>query len=71
MREQSVECLSSQAYADRPIALHWEGERLEIQTIVSRWRTPESIHFLVRTGDERTFELNYLEADDNWIIHLK
>ncbi len=45
----TVECLSSSAYPERPIALTWEGERLEIIAILSQWRTPEALRFRVRT----------------------
>jgi hypothetical protein len=71
MAEQIVECLSSHSYADRPIAFQWKGERMEIRSIVSRWRTPDGHRFLVKTEDGQLFELNYLEAEDDWSILLR
>ena len=35
-----VECHSGFEYAERPIALTWEGQRLEIAAIESTWRIP-------------------------------
>jgi hypothetical protein len=63
-----VECHSESAYAERPIALTWDGVRLEVAEIPSRWRSPNQIHFRVRVLDGRIFELTYDEATDEWHI---
>lgn len=63
-----VECHSGHAYADRPIALHWNGERLEIEEIEARWRIPGGLRFRVRVLDGRVFELFYGELYDEWRI---
>jgi hypothetical protein len=68
MSPDKVECLSGQTYADRPIAIFWEGKRLLIKSIEARWRLPESRRFLIKTEDERIFELHYLELEDEWNI---
>lgn len=69
MSSDKVEFLSGQTYADRPIAIVWEGRRLPIQSIEARWRFPGGRRFLIKTADERLFELNYLEVEDEWNIH--
>jgi len=63
-----VECRSEGDYADRPVALHWEGQRLEIKKVLADWRTPEGKHFRVSTADDQTFELFYDGAIDAWQI---
>jgi hypothetical protein len=63
-----VECHSEFAYAERPVALTWEGQRLEIGEILAAWRVPEGRRFRVRTRSLRLFELTYREADDAWQI---
>jgi hypothetical protein len=63
-----VECHSGFTYPDRPIALTWEGQRLEIARILAEWRTPEKIHFRVRTADSREFELEYSHITDEWQV---
>jgi hypothetical protein len=68
MSSEIVECYSGQTYAERPLAFYWEGERLEITEILSRWRTPEHRHFLVRINNARQFKLTYNETDDLWTI---
>jgi hypothetical protein len=60
---ETVECHSSSAYDERPIALTWEGQRLDIIEILADWRTPDEHRFRVRTGDLRVFELAYRTAD--------
>jgi hypothetical protein len=66
---ETVECLSGSMYAERPLALRWEGERLEIEAILSQWRTAEERWFRVRTRDGRTFDLAYNEGEEGWKIH--
>ena len=50
-----VECHSGYTYAERPRAFTWEGERLDIETILAEWQTPESKHFRVITKQGQTF----------------
>lgn len=63
-----VECRSDTEYAERPVALHWQGERIEIVEILTRWRTPESKCFRVRTANGQIFELAYHETTSEWHI---
>ena len=64
-----VECRSEHEYAERPVALTWQGRRLEVGEILARWRTPGEKCFRVRTVDGQIFELAYIEAADEWRIH--
>jgi len=61
-----IECHSGFTYAEHPIALTWNGQRLEVDSVLAAWRTPGERRFRVRTRDLRTFELAYHEADDKW-----
>lgn len=63
-----VECRSDTEYAERPIALHWQGQRLEIAEILARWRKPGNKGFRVRTTDDQIFELIYNEVEADWQI---
>ncbi len=64
-----VECHSEFEYAEKPVALIWEGRRLEIIEILARWRIPGEKCFRVRSSDGQVFELFYGELDDGWRIH--
>lgn len=64
-----VECHSGYEYAERPIALHWEGQRLPIRAIQDEWRIPGGKKFCVQVEDGRIFELFYGELYDDWRIH--
>lgn len=66
---EPVECHSGYAYAERPTALHWQGQRLEITEIEAQWRTPEGRWFRVRAANDHRFELFYNEKDDGWKIN--
>jgi hypothetical protein len=66
---QRVECLSSSTYAERPLAFYWQGQRLEVERILARWRTPAANCFRVLTrGGQGAFELLYDECTDTWHI---
>jgi hypothetical protein len=65
-----VECHSGFEYAERPKALHWQGERLEIRKILKQWRQPGVKRFRVLTEDDQVFELSYQENQDSWTIVL-
>lgn len=70
MSPDPVECHSGYEYAERPLAIHWEGERLEIEAIEERWRIPGGKCFRVRVRDGRRFELFYGELYDEWRVNL-
>ena len=67
--KEIVECHSGYEYAERPIALHWEGKRLEIKSIESEWRIPGGHCFRVQTVQGPVFELFYGELYDEWRIN--
>ena len=69
MVDSSVECHSGFAYAERPLALKWQGHRLIVAEILEQSRTPAGRHFRIRTQDDQEFELVYDEANDEWSIH--
>jgi surfactin synthase thioesterase subunit len=64
-----VECHSDYTYAERPVALTWEGQRLEIAAILAEWRRLAEKHFRVRTQDGQHFELSYSEQTGEWQIY--
>jgi hypothetical protein len=64
-----VECYSGYEYAERPLALRWEGRRLEIEQVEAQWRIPGGKRFRVRTQDGRSFELFYGELYDEWRVN--
>ena len=63
-----VECRSDSTYAERPLSLVWEEQRLEIAEILSRWRGPGEKGFRVQTADRQVFELTYREISDEWKV---
>ena len=64
-----VECYSGSTYAERPVALYWDGQRVQIIDIEERWHIPGKMCFRVRAEDGRRFELFYDELDDHWEIN--
>lgn len=68
LEDAVVECHSGTTYAERPRAIRWQGERLEVAEIQAQWRIPEGRKFRVCTTRGAIFELTYLEADDEWRI---
>lgn len=68
--ETLVECHSGYEYAQRPVALYWEGNRLEVEQIEAEWRIPGGKRFRVHVQDGRVFELFYGELYDEWRVTL-
>jgi hypothetical protein len=70
-----VECHSGSSYADRPTAIHWQGQRLIITELLSQGRTPQAKWFRVRVGARQLFELSFVESavhvqsGQEWQIH--
>jgi hypothetical protein len=64
----TVECRSDSTYPERPVAVTWEGARHVVDTILSRWRTPEGIFFRIRTTDGLAFQFIYRIATDAWEV---
>ena len=64
----TVECHSGFTYAEHPVAVHWQGERVEVDSIISEWQSPQDKAFRARMKDGRTFELLYNETDDEWNV---
>jgi hypothetical protein len=67
-RAGQVVCHSGSEYAERPIALYWQENRLEINEIIARWREPAGKRFRVSTTAGQAFELFYVEASGEWQI---
>lgn len=68
MAGEQVECRSDSRYAERPVALTWQGERLEVSQVLEHWRTPQGWSFRVCTSTELVFLLVYDETRDTWQV---
>jgi len=64
-----VVCHSDFTYAEKPVALTYLGQRLEVAAILAQGRTPQEKWFQVRTGDGRVFRLAYGEVSGEWQVH--
>ena len=69
MCSKKVEAYSGYTYGERPMALHWEGERLLVAEVESRWRDPSGVGYRVRTEDDRIFDLFYDETSSEWSVN--
>lgn len=68
MNSAEVECFSSSTYAKHPLAFNWQGNRWIVEQIVSESRSPDGKLFLVKTQQDRVFELFYNEYHDSWKV---
>ena len=66
LNEIDVRCYSGHTYAERPESFRWEGKDYEVVEVVKVWQEPGERHFLVRTGDNKTFQLCYNEVEKQW-----
>ena len=70
MGDELVECHSGYEYAERPTALRWENQRLEVSEIMAQWRIPGAKCFRVKVQGGQVFELFYGELYDEWRLNL-
>ena len=63
-----VTCYSGRSYADRPASFVWQGSKYEVEKIEKEWLEPGERHFVVKTDDDRSFELCYHESEDSWSL---
>lgn len=68
IRSARVECYSGSTYAERPVAVHWQGQSLAVQHVLRIWRTPAGPGFEVAAMDSRRFRLQLDEAADVWHV---
>jgi hypothetical protein len=68
MSNHGVECYAGHRYPERPRAFLWQGERLVVEEVERRWRTPEGLGFRVRAADGRRFTLAYDEVTNAWDV---
>ena len=72
MANSLVECYAGRHYPQRPKALWWEGDRLEVEETERHWRSqgvrysdPILYHYLVKT-EHGHFHLIYDTDQEEW-----
>ena len=68
MNDPEVRCYSGHTYAQEPRAFILEGVEFEVVSVEKAWQEPGERHFLVRTGDNKLFQLCYNEAEERWSL---
>jgi hypothetical protein len=63
-----VECRSEHTYAQQPLAVWWQGQRLAVETMENEWRTPRGPAFRLRCAGDLVFVVEYDEAEDRWQV---
>lgn len=63
-----VRCYAGVRSPERPTAFEWAGRWLAVAETLRQWRSPTALIFEVLADDGRRYRLNWLEADDRWVI---
>ena len=63
-----VKCYSGHTYAEEPRSFRWGGVEYEVDKVERAWQEPGERHFLVRTGDNKFFQLCYNEVTKRWAL---
>ena len=66
LQKLTVKCYSGHTYAEEPRSFVWHELDYEVTGIEKAWREPGEKHFLVRTKDNKLFQLCYNETTDRW-----
>jgi len=64
----TVKCYSGHTYAEEPRSFRWKGVEYEVVGIEKAWQEPGERHFLVKTRDNKLFQLCYNETQDQWSL---
>ncbi len=68
MNNLIVKCYSGHIYAEEPRSFQWEGVDYEVEEIERAWQEPGERLFLVKTKDNKLFQLCYNEAEERWSL---
>ena len=68
MNNPIVKCYSGHTYAQEPRSFTHEDVEYEVDTIEKAWQEPGERRFLVKTGDNKFFQLCYNEAEERWSV---
>ena len=63
-----VSCYSGHTYAEEPRSFRWQGTEYEVAEIEKAWQEPGQKYFIVRTGDNKLFQLCYNKIHKNWSL---
>jgi hypothetical protein len=69
LSELTVKCYSGHTYAQEPRSFTWEGVEYEVAEILKAWQEPQERCFLVKTGDNKFFQICYNEANKRWSLN--
>jgi hypothetical protein len=61
-----VDCHSGYTYAERPVSVEIDDQKMEITKIRAESRTPTGRKFKVQISDGREIDLVYIENKDEW-----
>lgn len=62
----AVECYAGYRGEETPRAFHLAGQRIEVDHVLHRWRTPGHRCFTVTGADGRRYVLRHDEAAGRW-----
>lgn len=66
MKAARVVCRSEYEYAQRPVAVWLNGERLAVEAVEAEWRTAGGKSFRVRCAGGTWMTLIYDEDGESW-----
>ncbi len=68
MNNATVKCYSGHTYAQEPRSFTHEDIEYRVAAIERAWLEPGERRFLVKTGNNKFFQLCYNEAEDRWSV---
>ncbi len=68
MNSLIVRCYSGHTSAEEPRSFEWRGVAYEVVAVARAWQEPGERHFLVKTGDNKYFQLCYNEVEERWSL---
>ena len=65
---EPVHCYAGYVGEERPVSFLFEGERIEVHKILSRWRDPTCDYFSVAAPNAHVYILAHNRTLDTWAV---
>lgn len=63
-----VHCHAGWRYPEHPISVFWDSAWVEVEQVLTEWKTPEGIVYCISTKEGKQLKLIYYLERDGWVI---
>jgi hypothetical protein len=68
LKNLKVRWYSGNTYVEKPLSFTWQSVEYQVAEVTKEWRELGKRCFRVKTGDNKSFQLCYNEAKEEWSL---